>query len=76
MSPILPYEIRVKVMQYFDEGCLPDEVCEKIRKEAEPYLKSNLRPNLRPNVVLRRCVTSIYGHWKQGQRPKKVKADR
>jgi hypothetical protein len=63
MKPILPFEMRKKVMDYLDQGYSRDEIFEKIHKEAEPFLK--------PNQDLKKCISAIKGHRSQGQKVNK-----
>ena len=61
--PILPDEIRVEVWDYFDQGYSNEEIIEKIRKKAEPYLELT--------QDLNRCIAAIKGHRSKGHKVKK-----
>lgn len=62
--PILPYDTRVKAMEFMDNELTNPDIQNLIRKEAERYVKSEYQ--------LTRCIKSIRMHHTMGHRPRKV----
>lgn len=62
-KPILPYDLRVKIMELDAQGYLADEIVPLIWDEAEPYVSSEKQ--------LRRCIAAIKGQRTKGYKPKK-----
>ena len=62
-KPILPYDLRVKIMELDAQGYSTDEISAINRDEAEPYVSSEKQ--------LRRCIASIKGQRTKGFKPKK-----
>jgi len=59
--PILPIDLREKVMNYFDEGHSSKDIVDLIKDEAKPYVENDDQ--------LKNCVISIKGHHTQGHTP-------
>jgi hypothetical protein len=64
---ILPYEMRVEVMDLMDQGHDNISINGAISLRAAEYVKSEKQ--------LTRCISTIRGHHNKGRRPSKTEND-
>jgi len=64
MKPIVPYQTRDKIMDYFEKAIFETQaIVSEILPEAGHYVSSEKQ--------LHRCVTAIKGKFTQGLKPRK-----